>query len=83
MPFTNKTHLPVIRPLASLCCALLLLTPLAARAFGFDDVAARAAADARAPYRAPNTELPAELAGMTYDQYRDIRFRPDRALWRR
>ena len=25
---------------------------------------------------------PAELAALTYDQYRDIRFRPDHALWR-
>src|SRR5262249_32761583 len=25
---------------------------------------------------------PAELLALTYDQYRDIRFRPDHALWR-
>ncbi len=57
--------------------------PSLARAFGFEDVAARAQAEARAAYRAPAVELPAELARLGYDQYRDIRFRPDKALWRR
>ena len=65
------------------CCALVMALPGLARAFGFEDVAARAQAEARAAYRAPAVELPAELARLGYDQYRDIRFRPDKALWRR
>ena len=53
-----------------------------AHAFGFDDVAARAEKQAKAAYRATSRKPPAELQALTYDQYRDIRFRPDHALWR-
>ena len=53
-----------------------------AQAFGFDDVAARAKAEAARPYQAPPAVLPPELAALSYDQYRDIRFQPARALWR-
>src|SRR5262245_45315399 len=53
-----------------------------AGAFGFDDVAAIARKQARSPYKAPDRKEPAELAALNYDQYRDIRFRPDHALWR-
>jgi glucans biosynthesis protein len=53
-----------------------------ARAFGFDDVAARAQQQAREAYRSESRKPPAELQALTYDQYRDIRFRPDHALWR-
>src|SRR5574338_843978 len=67
---------------------LAFLAPLAsrpARAFEFADVVARAAALAAAPYREP-PKVPAwmrESSGtMTYDRWRDIRFRPDHALWR-
>jgi glucans biosynthesis protein len=34
------------------------------------------------PYEDRSGELPDRLASLGYDQYRDIRFRPDRALWR-
>ena len=37
---------------------------------------------AAASYKKPDVNLPKELQELTYDQYRDIRFRPDRALWR-
>jgi glucans biosynthesis protein len=53
-----------------------------ARAFGFDDVATRAQLQARETYRSESRKPPAELQALTYDQYRDIRFRPDHALWR-
>ncbi len=62
--------------------ALLLLVPLAAQAFGFDDVAARARSTAAVAYKAPTTQLPAVLRDLDYDAYRDIRFKPARALWR-
>jgi glucans biosynthesis protein len=32
-------------------------------------------------YRPPANDLPANFANLTYDQYRDIRFRPDVQLW--
>src|SRR5262245_64045420 len=53
-----------------------------AAAFGFDDVAAIARKQARSAYKAPDGKEPAELVALNYDQYRDIRFRPDHALWR-
>jgi periplasmic glucans biosynthesis protein len=63
----------------------LLLVALhvdSAGAFGFDDVATQAERQARRPYRSESRKPPAELQALTYDQYRDIRFRPDHALWR-
>ena len=33
------------------------------------------------PYQAPPEKLPDEVAKMTYDAYRDIRFRPEARLW--
>ena len=51
-------------------------------AFEFDDVARRAEALARTPYADAGQQPPTELQALTYDQYRDIRFRPARALWR-
>jgi len=61
---------------------LSLLLPAAAIAFGFDDVAEIARREAAAPYRAPASRLPAELAQLDYDALRDIRYRPERAVWR-
>ncbi|HET8700034.1 MAG TPA: glucan biosynthesis protein, partial [Gammaproteobacteria bacterium] len=74
----------LIRPIGPLLGGLLALL-CAARpvaAFDFEDVAALALKQARAPYRVPASKQPAELEALTYDQYRDIRFRPDHALWR-
>jgi len=53
------------------------------QAFSFEDVAARAEKQARTPYRSETRNPPAELQALSYDQYRDIRFRPDHALWRK
>ncbi|WP_346838298.1 glucan biosynthesis protein G [Microbulbifer sp. SAOS-129_SWC] len=36
---------------------------------------------AQKPYQAPADALPPELADISYDEYRDIRFAPARALW--
>jgi glucans biosynthesis protein len=62
----------------------LLLLPAAAPAFDLDDVAAKAADLAQQPYRDPPKKVPdwMLIGSMTYDQWRDIRFRPDQALWR-
>ena len=61
---------------------LWLALPAYAQAFGLDDVAKRAAALAAAPYKAPVSQLAPELRALDYDAYRDIRFRPEQALWR-
>lgn len=56
--------------------------PLAARAaFDLDDVAANAEKLARRPFQPITGQVPKWLLELTYDQWRDIRFRPDRALW--
>ncbi|HUG25376.1 glucan biosynthesis protein G [Piscinibacter sp.] len=60
-----------------------MCAPALAHAFGFEEVAERAKAEAAEPYRASTVALPSELAQLDYDQTRDIRFRPERALWRR
>ncbi|MCX6936380.1 MAG: glucan biosynthesis protein G [Verrucomicrobia bacterium] len=48
----------------------------------YDYVGGLAAERAAAPYKEPDRELPKRLAELNYDEIRDIRFRPDQALWR-
>ena len=62
--------------------ALVLLAAMPALAIEFDEVGNRARALAAQPYKAPSVKLPAELRDLDYDAYRDIRFRPEKALWR-
>ncbi|HEX7438370.1 MAG TPA: glucan biosynthesis protein G [Caldimonas sp.] len=68
------------RPL--LAALILLAGASMAQAFGLDDVGARASSRASRPYKAPAVNLPAQLRELDYDAYRDIRFRPEKALWR-
>jgi periplasmic glucans biosynthesis protein len=72
---------------AALLCAVALLMALAlvaseAQAFGFDDVTKRAEKLAGSSYQKPSSALPKSLKALNYDEYRDIRFRPERAVWR-
>ena len=60
----------------------VLLSAQTANAFDFDDVANLARRKARAAFEPPDRAQPAELEQLGYDRYRDIRFRPDRAIWR-
>jgi glucans biosynthesis protein len=66
------------------CAATLLACTTTAAAFDLDDVARRAEEIAREPYRDRQRHVPKWMlvGSMTYDQWRDIRFRPERALWR-
>ena len=66
--------------LAAGLAALLTCAPTA-WAFGFDDVAQRARQLAAKPHEKP-PEPARELQALTYDQHRDIRFKPARARWR-
>jgi glucans biosynthesis protein len=61
---------------------LALLAPAASGAFGLDDVAKQAEAQAKLPFRDPSGEVPRWLTAISYDQWRDVRFRPELALWR-
>ncbi len=47
-----------------------------------DFVQRQARALAAQPYKAPSKTLPPALATLDYDAYRDLRYRPDKALWR-
>lgn len=71
------------RPLRRAVSALLLalVMPLQAAAFEFEDVAAQAAALARQPHQVA-ASADERLAALGYDDYRDIRFRPERSRWR-
>jgi glucans biosynthesis protein len=69
--------------IAYLVALLLQLLSGAALAFGLDDVALRARDIAARPYKAPVDRLPPELRDLDYDAMRDIRFKPQNALWRR
>ena len=67
---------------------LALLMGLGASAWAADSpftdatVPALARDLAAKPYVAPSLDLPPSLADIGYDQYRDFRFKPARALWR-
>jgi glucans biosynthesis protein len=76
-PFTSAA----LRSL--LACATLALASVPACAALFDDVAAQARQLAARPFvAAAKPAAPAASDALTYDQYRDIRFRPDHSLWR-
>ena len=78
------------RCLAALCSLyrvllsslILCLLPGAAAAFTFDDVAVRAKRLAASAYVKPQKNLAGVMAGLDYDQYRDIRFDPAKSRWR-
>jgi periplasmic glucans biosynthesis protein len=80
----RPTHL--LRPAARALIAIVLLWPTVGTAaksttsFDLADVAAIAQKLAKAPFReAP--KVPKWLTEISYDQWRDIRFRPEMALW--
>src|SRR3954470_15149035 len=54
---------------------------LADAPFDFEVVRAKAKALASKPYEGQKFHLPKSLEDLTYDQYRDIRFDPNKAWW--
>jgi glucans biosynthesis protein len=87
-PVKNRP-LRFVNPVRALpLLALLLAAAVPARAaiekleVTYDYVRRLAAERAAAAYKAPDRELPAKLAELNYDQIRDIRFKPEQALWR-
>ncbi|HEY5809650.1 MAG TPA: glucan biosynthesis protein, partial [Povalibacter sp.] len=74
-----------LRPARAVIFASVLLGLICvdrAGAFDFDDVAKQAQGQAQQVYKPETRKPPAELQKLSYDEYRDIRFRPDHALWR-
>jgi len=51
--------------------------------FDFDTLRYKAKLLAVRPYAPPPQRIPESLLKLTYDQYRDIRFNPEKAWWRR
>ena len=62
--------------------AALGVSVRAAVAFDMQNVVAKAQELAKASYQDPKGQVPEWLSKITYDQWRDIRFRPEFALWR-
>lgn len=61
-----------------------LIVPARAEASPFDrSIVRQLARDAaNKPYKAPDVKLPDNLKNLDYDHYRQIRFLPERSLWR-
>ena len=64
------------------CAAVLALSSSPALAWNLEDVAKLASQRAKTPFKEASHAVPAELAKMEYDDYRDIRFKPESTLWR-
>ncbi len=62
--------------------AALLLLPAISFGFNLNDVAQKARALAGDKYERNDANLPRSLLDLSYDQYRDIRFKPDKSIWR-
>ena len=83
----NRTRFPFayIRSLVVvLVAAIAALTSVDAQSFSLDDITGRALALSTEEYRDHRKAVPRWMlvdGSMTYDQWRDIRFRPDHALW--
>src|SRR3546814_16368399 len=68
--------------LATLLLTAGTLISHAALAFDFDDVAKRAKTLSDKPFVRPETKLPKVLTDLNYDQYQQIKYKPEKALWR-
>src|SRR5262245_14117748 len=74
--------LKIRRRLASLAVVLAQAWLCPAAAFDFEHVVQRAQELAAKPHVKPAPRLPKELQSLSYDQLRDIRYKPERSLWR-
>ena len=84
---TYPAALPAVRILAALLGWAVAGAATTSRALDLDDVATRAKALADRPYQGPPRSddegaVPDWLVGISYDDWRDIRFRPEEAVWR-
>ena len=83
LPGRRKRPFSLVAPRFLLVCAAFAFASAPACAALFDDVGAQARQLAEKPFVAEaKPAAPAASDALTYDQYRDIRFRPDHSLWR-
>ncbi len=61
--------------------ALAATSPAAGTPFTRSTVTEMARALAKKPFEPPSSDLPDSIKNLTYDQYRAIYFRPDKAIW--
>ncbi len=73
---------PLVAFLAATLVAGLAFPARAKVAFDFGTVSEKAQRLAAEPFREPKGDVPDWLLKISYDEWRDIRFRPDHALWR-
>ncbi|MBR9884934.1 MAG: glucan biosynthesis protein G [Oceanospirillales bacterium] len=89
-PSVSSRRTGVFQPL--LACLLLLTSAFAQQAtaavqfaktgpFDRDTVQEIARELARRPFKTTPTAIPESIKGLTYDQYRAIRYRPEKAIW--
>ena len=78
--FFSRPHRVGLRAVA--LCAALMALGVHAQTVDLDHITQLAKQRAAQPYSAADGRLPPALAALNYDQVRDIRWRPDRALWR-
>ena len=71
-----------VRFAAWVVAGALSLFAAQAHAWSLDDVATLASQRAAILFKPAQQAVPPELAQMEYDDYRDIRFKPDSTLWR-
>lgn len=69
--------------LAGLVICTLLLRAEAADSFSYQNAVDKARQLAAQPYQNPAGQVPDFLLKIDYDAWRDIRFRPEQALWKR
>lgn len=77
---TGFSRRAVVSGLAASSLALPARAGERALGFGFETVERQAEALAQSPFDATVPPLPATLAALDYDAWRDIRFKPDRAF---
>ena len=84
----SGAQLVAARALLLLVSAAVAVAALVPKTFGaepglnYDDVTKKAQQLAKDSYSDPRGQVPPWLTQITYDQWRDVRFRPERALWR-
>lgn len=80
-PISAARRLPLRLAVATLALMLANLTGASHPPFGYEMVVSRAKALADKSFRAPD-RVPESLTRLSYDEFRDIRFLPEKALWR-
>jgi glucans biosynthesis protein len=74
-----------IMPLILELCIGIISVPSTGEAresFTFKDVVSKAENLSRQPFQDPQSQFPKFLMDLSYDQWRDIRFRTEKSLWR-